>query len=78
MTTKLLELMETKKSNLALAADVTTKSELLQLADSVGSEICMLKTHIDIIKDFDADLTVQLESLAKKHNFLIFVQMRYQ
>lgn len=73
MTTKLLELMESKKSNLALAADVTKKADLLKLADLVGPEICMLKTHIDIIDDFDHDLTVQLENLAKKHNFLIFV-----
>src|SRR5438309_180506 len=68
---KLLRIIEQKQSNIAVAADVTTKAALLALADMVGPEICMLKTHIDIIDDFDWDLIVQLQQLAQKHNFLI-------
>ncbi|KAJ1723773.1 orotidine 5'-phosphate decarboxylase, partial [Coemansia erecta] len=69
---QLFATMERKQSNLSLAADVSTKSELLEIADKVGPYICVLKTHIDVISDFDQDLVVQLQALAAKHDFLIF------
>lgn len=37
-----------------VAVDVTSKLELLSLADQLGPHICMLKTHADIIRDWDA------------------------
>lgn len=74
---KLLSLMDLKKTNLCVAADVTTKQALLQLADAVGPYICLLKTHIDIITDFDWDLIVQLQACAQKHNFLIFEDRKF-
>jgi len=74
---QLFELMEEKKSNLALSADVTSSEQLLALADSLGSEICILKTHIDIIRDFSPNLTVALRELANKHHFLLFEDRKF-
>lgn len=70
---KLLEIMEQKQTNLSVAVDVTTKSELLQIVDQVGKSICLLKTHIDTLEDFDPSVLTHLKTLAEKHHFLIFV-----
>ncbi|KAF0491309.1 orotidine-5-monophosphate decarboxylase [Gigaspora margarita] len=74
---ELLTLMERKKSNLAVALDVTTKQEFLDIADKVGPYICCLKTHIDILEDFDQDLIDKLKKLQKKHDFIIFEDRKF-
>lgn len=74
---RLLNLMAVKKTNLALAADLTRKEEFLTLADQCGPEICVLKTHIDVIEDFDTQLISELQALAKKHQFLIFEDRKF-
>ena len=73
----LLNIIENKKSNLCCSADVTTKMELLQLIQKVGPNICLLKTHIDIIADFDFDLIEQIKTLSQKYNFLILEDRKF-
>jgi uridine monophosphate synthetase len=73
----ILQLLDDKQSNLALSADVTEAEKLLELADTLGPEICILKTHIDIISDFTPTLTQELRRLADKHHFLIFEDRKF-
>lgn len=75
---KLLHIAIQKKSNLIVSADVTTTAELLKLVELVGPHIVALKTHIDIISDFDSDQTIlPLKDLAAKYNFLLMEDRKF-
>lgn len=74
---KLLQLMEAKQTNLAVSADVTEAEQLIQLTKNVGDEICVLKTHIDIIENFSPAVTDELAKLANTHEFLIFEDRKF-
>jgi len=75
---KLLETALAKQSNLIASADVTTTQELLDLAEKVGPHIIALKTHIDIISDFDYEKTIlPLKELASKHQFLLMEDRKF-
>lgn len=74
---KLFMLMAEKKTNLAVAADVTTKAELLALSEAVGPEICVLKTHADVVSDWDAETGAALRAAADRHRFLVFEDRKF-
>lgn len=75
---KLLETALAKESNLIASADVTTTHELLELADKVGPHIIALKTHIDIISDFDYQNTIiPLKEIASRHKFLLMEDRKF-
>lgn len=73
----LMQCMLAKKTNLALSADLTDADAILALADAVGSQICVLKTHIDIIENFTPAFTIKLRALADKHQFYIFEDRKF-
>lgn len=74
---KLLKVMVSKQSNLCVAADVTSASSLIALAESVGPYVCLFKTHIDIVEDFSPQLIQNLLAAAQKHNFLLMEDRKF-
>lgn len=74
---ELMKLIASKKSTLCLAADLTNSLEILNLVEKVGPYICLLKTHIDIVEDYNENFVKSLQSLAKKHNFMIMEDRKF-
>ncbi|GAA5970815.1 hypothetical protein JCM11641_004465 [Rhodosporidiobolus odoratus] len=74
---QLLECMDRKQTNLCVSVDVTKKAALLRIAEAAGPYCCCIKTHIDIVDDFDRDLVEQLQQLADKHDFLVWEDRKF-
>ncbi|GMG38897.1 unnamed protein product [Ambrosiozyma monospora] len=78
VASRLLNLMETKKTNLCASVDLPTTKQILDLLEKLGPYICLVKTHIDIIEDFSYEGTIlPILALAKKHNFMIFEDRKF-
>lgn len=73
----LFELIEEKKTNLCVAADLTQSAELIKLAELVGPSICCLKTHCDVVSDWTSETATELRRLSKAHKFLIFEDRKF-
>ncbi|KAF5891057.1 uridine 5'-monophosphate synthase, partial [Clarias magur] len=74
---RLLALMEEKRTNLCVSADVTHTCELLELAETLGPLVCVVKTHVDVLQDFSSDAMDKLKELSHKHKFLIFEDRKF-
>ncbi|WP_048152721.1 orotidine-5'-phosphate decarboxylase [Methanolacinia paynteri] len=74
---RLLLLMEEKKTNLCVAADDTCANRILELAEALGPDIAVFKTHVDIIEDFDQSFPSRLREIAEKYNFMIFEDRKF-
>ncbi len=74
---KLFNLMDQKETNLCVAADLTDFNKLIELINKIGNEICVLKTHIDIIENLPDDFAKQLLELKEKYDFLIFEDRKF-
>ncbi|XP_019700291.1 uridine 5'-monophosphate synthase [Harpegnathos saltator] len=77
LTSTLLELMDRKLTNLCLAVDLTRTEKILELANLAGPHIAVLKTHIDIVEDFNENFVRQLKELAKRHEFLLMEDRKF-
>jgi len=73
----LLETVARKQTNLCVSVDVTRKADLLAVVEGVAPYVCLIKTHIDIVEDFDQELVESLTRLATQHDFLIFEDRKF-
>ncbi|ORX37533.1 putative orotidine-5'-phosphate decarboxylase [Kockovaella imperatae] len=74
---RLLEIMERKQSNLCVSIDVTNTAEVLEIVRGVGSKVCMVKTHADIISDFSSAFADELVRFSKELDFIIFEDRKF-
>jgi len=76
-TVKLKELIEHKKSNLILSLDVENQKDFFHILDQTAEHLVMVKTHVDVLDDFDNGFITKLKKYAEKYNFLIFEDRKF-
>ncbi|XP_036150505.1 uridine 5'-monophosphate synthase-like [Monomorium pharaonis] len=74
---ELFELMESKQTNLCLAADLKETDAILELANIAGPHIAVLKTHVDVVEDFSESFVLRLKELATQHKFLLMEDRKF-
>ena len=65
-----------KQTNLCVAVDETNKDKILDTIKSIGSSVCAIKLHADIIDDFDQAFINELTTLSKQLQFVIFADRK--
>ena len=73
----LLDRMTRKRSNLVLAADVTTIDALLDLIRKVGPHVAVIKTHLDILTDLTPDWIPALKQAAQDADCMLFEDRKF-
>ncbi|MCF7919200.1 MAG: orotidine-5'-phosphate decarboxylase [Candidatus Cloacimonetes bacterium] len=76
-TLRLLSTMERKQSNLIVSLDVTSQKEFFEILGKVAGEIAMLKTHVDILEDYDDSFVKKLRDYSIKYDFHIFEDRKF-
>ncbi len=74
---RLRETMDRKRSNLVLSLDVTRQDEFFALLEQTAEHIAMVKTHVDILEDFDERFVPRLKEMAARHDFLVFEDRKF-
>jgi uridine monophosphate synthetase len=77
LTKKLLDFINAKHSNLILSLDVCTQREFFTILDKTAEHIVMLKTHVDILTDFNEAFILKLFNYSKKYDFMIFEDRKF-
>ena len=69
--------MKRKQSNLILSLDVSCAKTFFEILDKTAKHIVMLKTHIDIIDNFEPKFIEKLRKYSQKFDFLIFEDRKF-
>ena len=68
---EILNLIIVKETNLCLSLDITDKEKFLNILEETAEYICILKTHINTLNDFDYHFIEAILDLQKKYKFFI-------
>ena len=74
---RFMEIATKKQSLVVLAADLKTIRSLVNLIELVGPYISALKTHVDMIEDFDIKEWGKVVNCAKMHDLLLFEDRKF-
>ncbi|KRY65418.1 Uridine 5'-monophosphate synthase, partial [Trichinella pseudospiralis] len=75
---RLWEIAYSKQSNLCLACDLCSPSEILKLVEDVSTNICSLKLHAEIITISEMpDFFLRLKELSQAHKFMLINDGNY-
>ena len=77
MVRQYMEVVCRKQSLVILAADLRTMEGWSNLIDEVGPHIAALKTHVDLVDDWNASDWAALCSKAAEHDLLIFEDRKF-
>tara|TARA_B100000787_G_C16177161_1_gene289674 strand:- start:304 stop:978 length:675 start_codon:yes stop_codon:yes gene_type:complete len=66
-----------KNTRLCFSADFTTQAELFGWINLIGPHMCILKTHIDILVDYDQSVNTKLNKLKEQYNFVILEDRKF-
>ncbi|GAB1602707.1 uridine 5'-monophosphate synthase-like isoform X1 [Argonauta hians] len=74
---KLFTVMAEKKTNLIVSVDLTSCEKILQTVEKLAPYICAVKTHVDIISDFNSNFITEIVKLSEKYNFILFEDRKF-
>ena len=77
ITKRLKKLINYKKSNLTVSIDKTNQKDFFKILEKVSDDIVMVKTHVDMLNDYDKDFTRKLKQLSNERNFIIFEDRKF-
>lgn len=77
LTKKLKEHIQKKKSNLVLSLDTDNQADFFRILEQTAAHIVLLKTHVDMLSDYDDTFILKLNEYAEKYDFMIFEDRKF-
>ena len=66
-----------KKSLVVLAADLPTIEQIVRIVEEIGDYVCALKTHVDVVEDFNLEDWGAVVDAARSKGMLLFEDRKF-
>jgi len=77
ITQRLGYLINEKQTNLTVSIDVTNQKDFFNILEPIAEDVLMVKTHVDILDDFDNGFIEKLTQLSSEKNIVIFEDRKF-